>query len=146
MTALNQKKRLYSIIVSGENFDFTKDQLESDPENYFTTFFFGDFAEAANGCKELVIEKEPKLFRLIQAHLRGYTILPLSPSSIPHYMTGETTMINLLVEAQYYGLRSLVEKIEEYQRNEEKSNASPGAVNRPSKRYKLSVSVQRGAK
>jgi hypothetical protein len=132
MTGLNDEKQLYSLIVSGERFELTKDQIESDPGNYFATFFFGDFAEANNGCSELVISKEPKLFKLMQAHLRGYIILPLSPSSIPDYMTPETAVINLLAEAQYYGLQLLVEKIERFRKD---------IIQISPKTYKFAVSV-----
>lgn len=44
-----------SIIVSGERFTFTKDQLESDPGNYFATYLFGGFAEGSQGVRELVL-------------------------------------------------------------------------------------------
>jgi hypothetical protein len=110
MASPNNMTQIYSLLVSGERFELTKDQLEWDPGNYFATFFFGDFSEAQNGCTELVISKETRLFELIHAHLRGYTILPLSPSSIPPYMTRETALINLMTDAQYYGLQMLVEK------------------------------------
>jgi hypothetical protein len=145
MTALNREKQLYSLIVSGERFELTKAQIESDPGNYFVTLFFGDFAEADNGCTELVISKEPKLFKLIQAHLRGYIILPLPPSSIPDYMTLETTLINLLTEAQYYGLQLLVEKIEQFQLDQQRiKNSLEVAVRTSPKTYKYAVSVQKG--
>jgi hypothetical protein len=81
----------YTVIVSGQRFLFTHDQLQSEPGNYF--------AESKNGVKELVIEKEPLLFKLIQAHLRGYEIFPLPDSAIPSYMTREVAMTNLLREA-----------------------------------------------
>jgi hypothetical protein len=62
---------LYTVIVSGEKLVFTQDQFESDPGNYFMTYFFGGFGEAAQGAHEWRVEKEPKLFQLIQAHIRG---------------------------------------------------------------------------
>jgi hypothetical protein len=142
MTALNNKTQTYSLLVSGERFELTKDQIQSDSGNYFATFFFGDFAEADNGCTELIISKEPKLFKLIQAHLRGYTILPLSASSIPDYMTPETTAINLLAEAQYYGLQMLFEKIKQFRIDQQRIEDSLGtAVRMTPKTYKLAVSV-----
>ena len=116
----------YSVIVSGERFNLTRDQLESDPGNYFVTYFLGDFAESANGVNELVTEKEPLLFKLIQAHLRGYEILPLASTSIPTYMTMGTALNNLLEEAQFYGLERLVEKIKAFQLEERESQ--PKAV------------------
>ncbi|PVF94079.1 hypothetical protein CPB86DRAFT_741155 [Serendipita vermifera] len=138
MTAPNKGHRFYSLIVSGERFELTKDQLESDPGNYFATFFLGDFAEASNGCTELIVAKEPKFIRLIHAHLRGYTILPLSPSSIPEYMTPETALLNLMADAQYYGLQMLIEKIERFRVDQEKERRTLKAtVNTRPKRYRL---------
>jgi len=107
--------QLYAIIVSGERFNFTRDQLESDPDNYFATYFFGGFEEAAQGAQELSLEKEPKLFQLIQAHLRGYDVLPIPETMVPLYMTKETVIKNLFNEAQMYGLDLLAQKIGEYQ-------------------------------
>jgi hypothetical protein len=101
----------YTITVTGQKFVFTREQLQSEAGNYFATYFLGDFAESANEVKELVIEKEPLLFKLIQAHLRGYEILPLAPSAIPSYMTPEAALTNLLAEAQFYSLDNLVAKI-----------------------------------
>ncbi|PVF94080.1 hypothetical protein CPB86DRAFT_789396 [Serendipita vermifera] len=145
MAALNNERRIYSLIVSGERFTFTRDQLESDPGNYFATFFFGDFAEARSGCTELIIEKEPKLFKLIQAHLKGYTILPLSASSIPEYMTHETALTNLMADAQFYGLEMLVETLQEFklEQHAEKTTLSTAVQIKP-KRYKIATENRRG--
>ncbi|KIM23616.1 hypothetical protein M408DRAFT_332236 [Serendipita vermifera MAFF 305830] len=99
-----------TIIIGTERFNFTRDQLESDPGNYFATYFFGEVAEASHGARELVIEKDARLFRLIQAHLRGYEIFPLPDSAIPHYMTKEVAIKNLRHDAQLYCLKRLEEK------------------------------------
>lgn len=104
----------YTLVVSGERFSFTKEQLESDPDNYFTTYFFGSFSGASDSKKELVIEKEPALFRLIQAHLRGYKILPIPDGYVP-YMTKDTLVENLLQEAKFYTLANLVKSIKDFQ-------------------------------
>jgi hypothetical protein len=106
--------RLYTLVVSGERITLTKDQLLSDPDNYFFTYFFGDFSESQNNPTEIIIEKEPALFKLIQAHLRGYTVLPIPEGFVPAYMTRDTMVQNLLVEAEYYGLEELVGRITEY--------------------------------
>jgi hypothetical protein len=104
----------YTIIVSGEKLVFTKDQIQSDPGNYFATYFFGDFAEGAQGTRELVVEKDIQLFKLMQAHLRGYEIIPLPDTAIPWYMTREGALANLLQEAQFYALDMLVAKIHHF--------------------------------
>jgi hypothetical protein len=106
---------LYSIIASGEKFNLTPDQLQSDPNNYFATYFLGDFEEATRNERELIVEKEPLLFKLIQAHLRGYDILPLADGCIPSYMTKEGALENLLKEALFYGLDILTSKIKDFQ-------------------------------
>jgi hypothetical protein len=49
---------IYTLIVSGESFELTKEQLESDPANYFAIYFLGAFAEATSGIRELRISKE----------------------------------------------------------------------------------------
>jgi hypothetical protein len=63
--------------------------------------------------REIAVEKEPLFFKLIQAHLRGYEILPLRDSFIPPYMTKAVALGNLLREAQFYGLQRLEAKIKE---------------------------------
>ncbi|PVF94081.1 hypothetical protein CPB86DRAFT_834587 [Serendipita vermifera] len=126
---------VYTLVVSGERFELTKDQLESDPGNYFQTYFLGEFQEAANGVKELTLHKEPKLFKLIQAHLRGYEVIPLSDTYvIPDYMTRETAIQSLLNEALYYGLAELQGKIERWM---QKRNEEEEEVGRKRKAYKL---------
>lgn len=102
----------YTVIVSGERFTFTRDQLQSEPGNYFDTYFFGEFSEAANNARELRLQKEPLLFKIIQAHLRGYAPLPLPKSYVP-YMTDAAALQNLLVDADFFGLQVLKELVQE---------------------------------
>jgi hypothetical protein len=99
----------YSIIVSGEKFIFTRDQLESEPDNYFYTYFLGDFVEAANNARELNLQTDASLFKLIQAHLRGYEIFPTQDACVPGYMT----KMGLRKEVDYFGLCRMVELIDE---------------------------------
>jgi hypothetical protein len=105
----------YALIVNGEKFILTREQIESDPGNYFASYFLGDFSKAAAGTRELIVQKEPQIFKLIQAHLRGYDILPLSDKVVPYYMTKETMTSNLLKEAEFYGLNLLCQKVRNYQ-------------------------------
>lgn len=105
---------LYTLNVSGEKFFFNKDQLQYEPENYFATVFFGGFSEAANSVQELKIEKEPAIFKLIQAHLRGYETFPIPDAIVPSYMTKEVFVKNISLEAQYYGLTNLEQKANKY--------------------------------
>jgi len=132
----------YTIIVEGERFSFTLDQLESDPGNFFASYFSGGFKEVPYGTKEMEIEKDPLLFRLIQAHLRGYDILPLPDQFVPPYMTKEGALNNLLKEATFYGLWNLQAKIEEYQKTTKANTAKAKALERlPQHKYKLAVCV-----
>ena len=103
----------YTTIVSGQRFTLTRDQLESEPGNYFASYFLGGFEESSNDTKEMKLEKDPLLFTLIQAHLRGYDPLPIPDSFVPQYMTKEGALKNLLNDAQYFGLTRLEELIQE---------------------------------
>jgi hypothetical protein len=122
----------YTVIVSGEKFVLTRDQIESDPGNYFASYFLGEFSEAAAGTRELIVQKEPHIFKLIQAHLRGYDILPLSDKVIPWHLTKETMISNLLNEAEFYGLDLLCQKIRNHQ--------NIRAAQLKEKKYKFAVS------
>jgi hypothetical protein len=136
----------YAIIVSGEQLAFTRDQIKSDPGNYFETYFFGEFSEGARGARELLVEKDVQLFKLIQAHLRGYEIFPLPDSVIPSYMTREVALTNLLREAQFYGLEMLENKIHAFQLEEAnlriKASRPPPHKTKPetAKKYQFGVS------
>ncbi|CAG8668982.1 725_t:CDS:2, partial [Acaulospora colombiana] len=132
----------YTIIVNEERFVFTRDQLESDPGNYFAQYFLLGFKEVPKGTREMEIEKEPLFFKLIQAHLRGYDIFPLPDPWIPSYMTKESALNNLFKEAQFYGLWNLQNKILEFQATEKANKERTKSVHRVSKkRYKLAVSI-----
>jgi hypothetical protein len=90
--------------VSGQTITLTMDQINSDPGNAFAKFF------SANDSYEMGITSEPGLFRLIQEHLMGYEIFPLTDGSVP-YMSKERAMKNLLKEAERFELQGLVSKI-----------------------------------
>ncbi|PVF94822.1 hypothetical protein CPB86DRAFT_817714 [Serendipita vermifera] len=135
----------YTIIVNEERFVFTRDQLESDPGNYFAQYFLLGFKEVPKGTREMEIEKEPLFFKLIQAHLRGYDIFPLPDHWIPSYMTKESALNNLFKEAQFYGLWNLQNKILEFQAAEKANKEKTKSVHRGSKkRYKLAQYKQSG--
>jgi hypothetical protein len=104
----------YNLNVGGEGFVLTKYQIQSDPGNYFATYFLGDFSEAANGNRELKLEKDPVIFKIIQSHLRGYEVFPIPDGLAPAYMTKEVFMKNVWIESQYYGLTNLEEKAKKY--------------------------------
>jgi hypothetical protein len=100
---------IYALRVNDETIKLTFDQLNSDPGNAFAKYFSG----RSNGSW-MEIESEPGLFKLIQAHLRGYDIFPIPDGSVP-YMNREQVLKNLLKEAETYELHGLVAKIRKAQ-------------------------------
>ena len=107
----------YAIIVSGERLTFTREQLESEPNNKLAEYFFGTSSQPSTEKREMRIEKEPALFKLIQAHLRGYNIFPIQNGFVP-YMTADGVLENLLKEAEYHALGGLVQKLQNMQRRD----------------------------
>jgi hypothetical protein len=105
----------YAIIVSGERLTFTREQFESEPNNKFTEYFFETSSQSSTEKREMRIEKEPTLFKLIQAHLRGYTIFPIQDGFVP-YMTTDGVLENLLKEAEFYALGGRVQKLRHFQK------------------------------
>lgn len=103
----------YTIVVNGQRFTVTRDQLESEPGNYFAIYFGGDFQEAANNATEIIIHKEPLLFTIIQAHLRGYKVVPIPDACVPSYMTRQGALENLLLDAQYFSMSRLEALVQE---------------------------------
>jgi len=58
---------------------------------------------------ELILHRDPYLFKLIEAYLSGYPILPLPEEWLPKYMSPEAALKALMVDARYYELMRLVE-------------------------------------
>ncbi|KAG8790789.1 hypothetical protein FRC12_011014 [Ceratobasidium sp. 428] len=99
----------YTVIIHGGPFVLTRDQIEFDSPNYFTSCFLGEFTEART--RTLTLSRDPELFRIILDHLSGYEVLPLHQSVIPKRMSPEVALRNLLVDAQFYLLDGLVRAI-----------------------------------
>ena len=102
-----------AIILRGERFVLSSDQLRFDAPNYFTTLFDGPFQEAAEGKREVVLYRDPNLFRIIETYLSGYKIFPLPEDGWPKYMSKEAARTNLIDDARFYGLDGLVLLLEE---------------------------------
>jgi hypothetical protein len=64
--------------------------------------------------QELKLAKEPAIFKIIQAHLRGYEVFPIPDGLAPVYTTKEVFIKNIWIESQYYGLTQLEEKAKKY--------------------------------
>lgn len=99
----------YTIHVQDETFHLTKDQVQFDSPNYFTSCFFGDFAESQT--RTLRLSRDPAIFRIILDYLNGYHVLPLSNSMLPARMSRELALRNLRVDAEFYLLDGLLAQI-----------------------------------
>ncbi|KAG8783847.1 hypothetical protein FRC12_019294 [Ceratobasidium sp. 428] len=99
----------YTVIMRGETFVLTRDQIEFDSPNYFTACFLGEFIESQT--RTLTLSREPVLFRIILDHLSGYEVIPLHASVIPKRMSPEVALRNLLADAQFYLLDGLRREI-----------------------------------
>ncbi|KAG8682677.1 hypothetical protein FRC09_016609 [Ceratobasidium sp. 395] len=99
----------YTVVIHGGPFVLTRDQIEFDSPNYFTSCFLGEFTESRT--RTLTLARDPELFRIIQDHLSGYEVLPLHHSVVPKRMSPEVALRNLLVDAQFYLLDGLVRAI-----------------------------------
>jgi hypothetical protein len=114
----------YTVVLRGERFLLSSDQLHFDAPNYFTMLFEGPFQEAAEGKHEVVLYRDPHLFRIIETYLSGYKIFPLPDDGWPKYMSKEAAKENLMDDARFYGLDGLVllleKNLSEAKRDEEK--------------------------
>ncbi|KAG8682676.1 hypothetical protein FRC09_016608 [Ceratobasidium sp. 395] len=99
----------YKVIMRGETFLLTRDQIEFDSPNYFTSCFFGEFSEAKT--RTLTISRDPELFKIILDYLSGYDVLPLHESVVPERMSSYVVLRNLLADAQFYQLGGLIDQV-----------------------------------
>ena len=126
----------YTIVVRGETFILGREQILYDSPNYFSTCFLtpsskpnkvptgsaggvlspvpevpedGDEESGDEEEYELILHRDPYLFKLIEAYLSGYPILPLPEEWLPKYMSPEAALKALMVDARYYELTRLVE-------------------------------------
>lgn len=102
----------YTITLRNESFTLTRDQLFFDAPNYFTILFLtGPFLESTSNKRQVVLHRDPELFRIIEAYLSGYEIFPL-PDMVSGWMSRGAVGKNLLADARFYGLDGLVEMLE----------------------------------
>jgi len=128
----------YTVVVRGETFILGREQILYDSPNYFSTCFLtsstkhnkvrdltgqaggvlspvpevpedGDEESGDEEEYELILHRDPYLFKLIEAYLSGYPILPLPEEWLPKYMSPEAALKALLVDARYYELTRLVD-------------------------------------
>ncbi|CAE6512795.1 unnamed protein product [Rhizoctonia solani] len=99
-----------TIIVRGETFTLSEDQIKFEESSLFTKFI-DNHSETPR--PPMQSSRNPRLFALIVDYLCGYEILPIHDANIPHGMTQETVLKNLKADAVYYELRKLVELIQQ---------------------------------
>ena len=120
-TAIMGQPKEFTITVSDHVFVLTEDQIHRDAPNYFTTLFEGSFKEAREGTQEMRLYRDPYLFKFIHMHLSGYAVLPLPIDNLPGHLSEGSRLKNLLLDAQFYGLDSLVQELEAEINPEKKS-------------------------
>jgi len=103
----------YTIIVRNISFVFFDDQIHRDYPNYFTNYFEGSFKESQDGVRVMRLNRDPYLFMFIHSYLSGYEVLPLPKHNIPHHLSEESRLKNLLLDARFYGLDTLAKELEE---------------------------------
>ncbi|GAA5975774.1 hypothetical protein JCM11641_005869 [Rhodosporidiobolus odoratus] len=101
---------IFTVVCRSTAFTLTREQIETDAPNYFTTAFLdGGFAEASS--RIIRTDRNPQLFALIFEHLSGYEILPLHPGACPATMSLEAASESLLRDAEYFQLSGLVSRL-----------------------------------
>lgn len=95
----------YTVIVRGEHFQLSRNQINFDAPNFFSTCFSSGFAESVK--RTVTLDRNPVLFALIVEYLSGYPILPLSAEAAPPLMSLAMARRCLLADAQFYGLQKL---------------------------------------
>ncbi|KAG8741378.1 hypothetical protein FRC10_002943 [Ceratobasidium sp. 414] len=99
----------YTVITRGEIFTLTRDQVEFDSPNYFTSCFLGESAESQT--RTLTLSRDPNLFMIVLDYLSGYEVLPLHDSALPKRMGPDVARRNLLADARFYRLDRLADQI-----------------------------------
>lgn len=90
----------FTIVVGGQSFCLSWESLKSDgPSNFFVEFF-----SKKRDTRTLHVDKDPELFALIVKHLRGYYVYP----------ENDVEYLNLLRDANFYGLNRLKTTLQEY--------------------------------
>jgi hypothetical protein len=117
----------YAIVLRGERF-LSSDQLYFDAPNYFTNLFQGPFQEAAEGKRDVVLYRDPNLFRIIEMYLSGYQIFPLPDDGWTKSMSKVAARKNLIEDAKFYGFERLILLLEK------------GAKQAKEKRYSITTS------
>lgn len=96
---------IYTVVMRGEEFQLTYDQISFDSPNFFTACFTSGFAESKD--RVLKLSRNPVVFSLIVEYLSGYPILPLTSEFIPQGISIAMARRFLVTDAEFYGLQRL---------------------------------------
>lgn len=91
---------LFNVVVRGQLFKLTYEQITYDQPNLFTAAFLEGFSES-NSRTLTIPGRSPVLFGFIYEYLSGYAILP-NPT---------IDLRNLLSDCEYYGLERLKDEL-----------------------------------
>ncbi|KAG8736577.1 hypothetical protein FRC10_009150 [Ceratobasidium sp. 414] len=101
----------HKVVIQGETFLLSRDQIEFDSPNFFTEYFLDDTCAHKHSIK---LSRNPHLFALIVEYLSGYAILPISGTALAAQMDQENALKNLRVDAEFYNLQGLKRLIDAY--------------------------------
>ncbi|CAE6439935.1 unnamed protein product [Rhizoctonia solani] len=107
---------LFTVILQDRKFTLTQSQVEFDSPNYFSTRFLGD--SRGSQTRQIKLNRDPDLFKIILNYLCGYAVLPLSAKQIPEHMSPATVLSNLRSDAVFYQLNGLVQACQEFVSNQ----------------------------
>lgn len=94
-------EQVFQIQVGERLFKLSGASLSSDAPSYFTTFFLKHKNLPSHEWPILYIDRSPKLFSLIVAHLQGYYVMP----------DNDVEFVYLLLDANYYHLPRLIQQL-----------------------------------
>ena len=98
----------FTVLVRGNKFTLSQEQVQFDMPNYFSMLFLGDFVESESRVVRL--DRNPDLFYIIRDYLSGYDVLPLEQGSVPR-MGVQAATKSLLKDAEFYMLSGLVTRL-----------------------------------
>lgn len=107
---------VYTLLVDSETLTISQPHLFREPSNTLLRLFAEDPQVARHGLR---IHGEPALWKLVQAHLRGYDIFPLRDGVVP-YLSTVATLKSLWHICDEYKLENLKHKITFELRREDK--------------------------
>lgn len=122
----------FTVVVRDQRFVLTRSQIDFDAPNYFTMCFLGDFTESQS--RQVVLSRDPHLFKIIVDYLCGYAVLPIRQDVLPPTMSLEVALANLRADAIFYQLSGLLAEIDKpppVEEEEEEPIAEPVVIEEP---------------